>query len=311
MEIERDYQFPKDTLGQDPDLRPARRPVHRPGARRRRREPGRRRHDRADAVGGGAGEPDRPVPQPARPRGRDGGHAGGAEVIASARVTAGAAPSLRWRCAVAGRLRHAPRRRRPAHAGRRTPGRTGTARSSPSTTRSTRPCSSRWPTAYSDVVPRLVRTGVDQRLRQHRRRLVGRQPVPAGQAAARPGDGHARAHQHRVRPGRPARPGHRDGPDRALRGLRPDPGPLGRRLRALRRCCRCSGPSTVRDTAGLPVDRQASPSSLPDAKTGQYAVTGAGTRQHPGESSVHRHAARRGGAGPLHLHARRLPVAPP
>ena len=52
------------------------------------------------------------------------------------------------------------------------------------------------------------------------------------------------------------------------RGLRPDAGPLGRAARAPTWCCRCSGPSTVRDTVALPVDcagRSADPSSTPAA----------------------------------------------
>src|SRR5690606_34094729 len=52
-----------------PDLGPARRAVHRAVARRRSRRPRARREDHHDAVGGGAREPDRPVPLWSRFRG--------------------------------------------------------------------------------------------------------------------------------------------------------------------------------------------------------------------------------------------------
>ncbi len=61
MEIEREYQFPKDSAAKILTSGLLGRPVRGPGARRRRRQPGARRHHRADAVGGGAGEPHRPV----------------------------------------------------------------------------------------------------------------------------------------------------------------------------------------------------------------------------------------------------------
>ncbi len=95
-----------------------------------------RRHDHADAVGGGAGDADQPVPlQQGRRRQRRAGrserHAAWRAALCSADGRSAAGPA-------------APPPSAPIRSSR------STARSSPSTRRSTRRCSSRLPKAYRD-----------------------------------------------------------------------------------------------------------------------------------------------------------------
>ncbi|MCK7499912.1 MAG: hypothetical protein MZW92_63230 [Comamonadaceae bacterium] len=217
--------------------------------------------------------------------------------------------------ALARRLRHACRpAARPAPRPRpgRPAGRAGTARSSPSTRRSTTRCSSPVAEAYRDVVPAARAHRRRQLLRQHRRRLVGRQPPAAGQAA-----------RQRLEMGMrvvantlfglgglldPATEMRLDAPQR---GLRPDAGPLGRAGPARTSCCRCWGrrrcatPPACRSTA------RSSPSRLSRHEAGalraSLAMELVDTRANLLATTA---AARRRGAGQIRLRPRRLPGAP-
>ena len=164
-------------------------------------------------------------------------------------------------------------------------------------------------TVYTDVVPQPVRRGVSNFFGNFADAWSAINNMLQGKIAARLRGRDARRHQHAVRPVRHPRRRLRDGPRPPLRGLRPDARPLRRRRRARTSCCRCSGPSTVRDAAALPLDRLASPPAFFDG-TGtqigfivlQIVNTRAGLL---GATRVHRrHLARQ-----VHLRSRRLPAA--
>ena len=147
-----------------------------------------------------------------------------------------------------------------------------------------------------------------QLLRQLRRRLVGDQQHPAGQDRARLRRLHAGGREHALRAVRHPRRRQRDGSRASQRRLRTDPRPLRRRRRRLRRLP-ILGPSTVRDTAALPIDRLASPPAFFDSTATQIELTvlqivntRAACSARPGD--------RRDLARQVHLRARRLPAAP-
>ena len=165
--------------------------------------------------------------------------------------------------------------------------------------------------AYRDVVPQLVRTGVDNVLRQHRRRLVGRQPPAAGQAA-----------------GRRSRWACACSPTRffGLGGLLDPATEMGLTRRSedfgqtLGRWGVASGPylvlpllgpSTVRDAVGLLVDRQFSPAQLLEAAaTARCAHRLHGTGQRRAPTCCRRRGCSTRWRWTGTLHPRRLPGAP-
>ena len=221
MEIEREYQFPKDSAAKILTAGPAGRPVRGPGARRRRRQPGPGRHHRADAVGGGAGEPHRPVRhrqgrqrrvlRPARAcrePGSDSVRDGAAQRQPPLAVRSRWSAPSRWR-----RLRHGAAGRRGARAAVspvdpwENLNRKVFAFNEAVDEAVLKPVAE----AYRDVLPQLVRTGVGNVFGNFYDAWSVANQSAAGQGAERPGHGHARAEQHPLRPGWPARPGHRNG----------------------------------------------------------------------------------------------------